>query len=64
LPGRTPTATSPSGGDGTSGGGVTTLPSTGQGTTQGGPGGMLLLLGLAVSLLIAAAAISRRTRHE
>jgi hypothetical protein len=58
--GSTPTATTPPGDDGS---GVTALPSTGQGSDSGSSGSLYLLLGLALSFLVGAAALTRKTRR-
>ena len=55
------TGTTPDG-SGTTGEEVTTLPSTGQGSHGNGGGELYLLLGLAMSLLLAAATLSCRRR--
>jgi hypothetical protein len=63
--GTTATATAVPGkeGDGTTGGGtVSKLPSTGQGGDGDGNASLYLLLGLALSFLLGAAILSRRTR--
>jgi hypothetical protein len=65
--GSTPTATSVPGGDDSgddgTGSGVTALPSTGQGSDSGFSTSLYLLLGLALSFLVGAAALARKPRR-